>query len=131
MNNTEKSIIFFDGHCTICNFFVTFMFKIDKKKKLYYAPLQGKTADKILTNKKNNTTVIFYTNKNEFVYSTALIKILEFLDFPWRLVVIFYLIPRFIRDTIYKIISKYRYLFFKQKKQCRIPTKEESKYFLP
>jgi predicted DCC family thiol-disulfide oxidoreductase YuxK len=39
-----EHIIFFDGVCSLCNAFIDFLIKRDKKSVLRYAPLQGRTA---------------------------------------------------------------------------------------
>ena len=47
-NLEDKKIIFFDGYCGLCNFFVTTVIKLDKKRMFRYAPLQGELAKELL-----------------------------------------------------------------------------------
>ena len=47
MKNVKK-IIFFDGHCGLCDRFVTKIFHLDKKRRFHFAPLQGPTASRML-----------------------------------------------------------------------------------
>ena len=37
-------IVYFDGYCNVCNRFVDFLIRHDRKRELKYAPLQGTTA---------------------------------------------------------------------------------------
>ena len=52
-------LVLFDGVCALCNSSVKFLVRIDKKKKLRYASLQGETAQALF--KRQN---IFFDSDN-------------------------------------------------------------------
>ena len=62
--------------------------------------------------------------------STAALKLARMLRFPWNLAYGFIIVPRFLRDPIYKLIANNRYRWFGKKETCRIPTPEEIARFL-
>lgn len=128
-----KNIIFFDGVCNLCNQFVDFILKADKSNKIYIASLQGQTAQNLLKNEnlKNLTTIIYYKNNKTFKQSSAVIEIATDLGYPYKLIVIFKIIPATVRDALYSIISKYRYKIFGKRSTCRLPTEKEQEQFLP
>ena len=52
-------------------------------------------------------------NGNEIYFkSDAVLRILKSLDGLWPLLYGFLIVPRFIRDPVYDIVSKYRYKWF-------------------
>lgn len=129
----EQHIVYFDGVCGVCNFFVDFLIRFDKRNKLLFAPLQGETAAKNLAIDPNQQfdTVIFHDKRKLYYKSSAALRILSVMGGGWKLFSIFLIIPAFIRDFIYDLIANNRYKLFGKKETCRIPTKEERKKFLP
>jgi predicted DCC family thiol-disulfide oxidoreductase YuxK len=123
-------IIFFDGNCALCNRFVCFLLKHDKKKMLLFAPLQGKTIQQTKAyNIKDRESVIFLKGELLFIKSEAILEVLASLDGIWKIVKILKSIPRWIRDFFYDVIAKKRYAWFGNA-SCRIMTKEEKGRFL-
>src|SRR5437868_2619150 len=39
-----QKIVYFDGHCNVCNAFIDFLIRHDTRRVLKFAPLQGSTA---------------------------------------------------------------------------------------
>ena len=122
----ENQVILFDGVCNFCNYLVNFAIKKDKKKILRFAPLQGETAKRLITDYKiNHTTlssVIFIDNGKAYTQSSAALRICKHLDSGWKLFYGLIVIPKFIRDAIYNIIARNRYKWFGKKDTCMIPT---------
>lgn len=75
-------------------------------------------------------SIILIDNSTIYTKSTALIKIAKKLKFPFFLLQIFIVIPKFIRDYIYDLIAKNRYRWFGKKDHCAIPKKEDLARFL-
>ena len=123
----KKPIIFFDGNCGVCNFFVQFVLKWDKKEFFYFAHLNSDFTKKVLSDldsldyfKKDSILLLDY-NLNIWTYSTAVLKIFRELKF-FSSFYFFILIPKFLRDTVYKIFAKNRHLFIKNK--CTVLNKD-------
>lgn len=117
-------IIFFDGICGLCNRFVDFVISRDHKKRFLFAPLQGKTAASFNIRSQTPDSMIFKSNGWYYKKSTAALKILILLGGGWKLLHIFFIFPRFLRDFIYDLIAKNRYKMFGTV-ACRIPSAEE------
>lgn len=130
----NERIVFFDGVCNFCNYWVQFALKRDKRNLLKFAPLQGKTARLLLPQHDINpdiiTSVIFYDNGKVYVESSAALRVSLYLSSFWKVLYIFNVIPLFIRDRIYKWIGKNRYKWFGKKESCMIPTAEQRQKFL-
>ena len=127
----SKNIIFFDGVCELCDWFVNFIFKRDTKKQFLYAPLQGKTAQTYV-NKEDTQglkSIIFFTEGKLLKESPALKSIMKKLYPRWTF--FFVLLPDFIFNLFYRFIAKRRYTFFGKKENLYQSNKEQEKYFLP
>ena len=135
MNNfNDKSIILFDGVCNLCNSSVNFIIKHDKKKHFLFASLQSDAAKEILLQfpTKNLTldSILLIEGKDIYEKSSAALKISKHLSNGFHLFNYFIIIPLFIRDSIYNLISKNRYKWFGRKDKCMIPTEEVKSRFL-
>lgn len=130
-----ENIVFFDGVCNLCNRLVNILWKMDKDHKLYYASLQSEFADDFFSGKEINhlslDTVYFYSDNKLYSKSKAIGHILLLFGSKYKLLgKIILLFPSFIADSVYSFIARIRYILWGKRSSCRIPTKEEAKYFL-
>ena len=129
-----QTSVFFDGVCNLCNRGVNFLIKHDKKGVLKFASLQSEyaqnTIPKELLNRENLDTIVVYTNGKLYNRSNAVLKLCKILGGGFYVFLIGYLIPRFIRDGLYRFIANNRYRWFGKKLQCRIPTVDLKDRFL-
>jgi len=132
--STTTTILFFDGHCNLCNNSVDFVITRDKKHVFRFAPLQGETAKDVLgdVNIDLEHPDSFVLSKDNEVYfrSTAALMVARQLGFPWSLMSVFLVVPPFIRDAVYNLIARNRYKWFGRKETCRLPSPEERSLFL-
>ncbi len=129
----DSTIILFDGVCNLCNGFVQFVIRNDKSKKFKFGSLQSASAQHLLTKydiTNELKTVILISGGKVYYKSTAALKILKQLNFPLPILYFLILVPKFIRDYFYDIISRNRYKWFGQKDTCMIPTPELSSRFI-
>ncbi|MEK6773571.1 MAG: DCC1-like thiol-disulfide oxidoreductase family protein [Bdellovibrionota bacterium] len=130
------NILFFDGHCNLCNGLVDWLLRKDKNGKIKFASLQGETAKKTLSSNHLNSihdpeTVLYFQHGIIYERSTAILKCLQDIGGIWKLVAIFFLIPRSLRDLTYRLIATNRYRIFGRRETCRIPTPQEAARLLP
>jgi predicted DCC family thiol-disulfide oxidoreductase YuxK len=130
----DHPIVLFDGVCNLCNKSVQFIIKHDKKKEFRFGSLQGKEGQKLLAlynlpADELNTLVLIENNKI-YTRSTATLRIAKRLGGIWKLFYAYIIIPRFIRDGVYRIISRNRYKWFGKKDACMIPSKDLKERFL-
>ncbi len=134
MQTEPKHIIFFDGVCNLCNNAVQFIIRRDSKNIFRFASLQSDFAREFLgENYPDNPefdTIIYFKDGRLLERSTAVLHICKKLKFPWPLLAAFLIVPRFIRDFFYRIISRNRYKWFGKKDQCMIPSPELKNRFL-
>jgi len=130
----NNHIILFDGVCNLCSGFLQFVYKRDKQGRFKFAWLQDEISGEILTwldlNSDSFKTIILIEDETAFYKSTAFLKIVKYLCFPWPLLSVGYIFPRFIRDWIYDFVAENRYKWFGKKEQCMVPTGDLLKRFL-
>ena len=126
---TQQIVILFDGICNLCNGTVDFLIKRDRNKQFRFVALQSVTG-KILIQKFNippaTESVIAIKQKLIYFESDAAIEIARLLPFPWKLAILIKIIPKKLRDYIYRIIAKNRYKWFGKTESCRILSEENT-----
>ncbi len=127
-------VLYFDGVCNLCNWVVLFVIKRDKKKSFKFASLQSAYCQKVMEQlhlKSDFYETFILSRNNKFYFkSTAVLYVLKDLRGLWQLAYIFIIIPKFIRDFLYTIVSKTRYTVFGKQKKCFLPTSDISDRFL-
>lgn len=130
----NKSIILFDGVCTLCNASIDFILKRDHKNRFLVGALQEPVSKKVLSNFQVDPayldSLVLVENGKVYFRSTAALRIAKKLNSPWPLFYFLIAIPAFLRDPVYDWIGKNRYRWFGKKSTCRIPTSEERQKFL-
>ena len=130
----ERKIILFDGVCNLCNGFVQFIIKRDQNAIFKFAALQSDFGQAFLKSQNLNQlelkSVILIEGEKIYTQSKAALKITKYLDGAWKFGYAFIIVPPFIRNGFYKIVSKYRYKWFGKKNQCMIPNAEFKNRFL-
>ncbi|MEE8380972.1 MAG: DCC1-like thiol-disulfide oxidoreductase family protein [Thermodesulfobacteriota bacterium] len=129
----KKSLIIFDGLCNLCNWTVNFVIKRDKKSIFNFTTCQSDAGKQILTADGLDigevSTVYLIENKTVYDKSTAVLRILKKLPFPWYLAYLLIVIPKRVRDYIYNLVARNRYRWFGIRNGCSIPNKKNKKNF--
>ena len=128
------NIIFFDGVCNLCNKSINRLIKNDVKKKFKFASLQSDFAMSFvpdqMINHKNLDTILLYKNGQFYDRSNAVLNICKALGGGFNLFLIGYIIPRFVRDAMYRFVANNRYEWFGKEDQCMVPTDDLKDRFL-
>ncbi|MCY0979039.1 DUF393 domain-containing protein [Chryseobacterium wangxinyae] len=129
----DKHIVFFDGECGVCNFWVQWILERDKNDQFMFASLQSPFGQKFLSERgletKQFKTMYLWKLKSYYLTkSEAVLKIANLLGGIYKLTVIGKLLPSFLRDKIYDQISENRMKMANQK--CYLPTPDERKKFI-
>jgi len=131
--NSESSIVFFDGVCGLCNHAINFLMARDQHRRLRFAPLQGVAARELVPDEVRSKldTFVFSDQGRLFYRSTALARILMRIGGLWWLIgALLWLIPAPLRNLGYRCVARVRYRLFGKHESCRLPTAEERALFL-
>ncbi len=129
-----SAIILFDGVCNFCNAWVNFVISRDSSKRFKFAPLQSDTGQKLLQehriDRAETDSVVLVEDGRAYTHSSAILRIAQGLGGVYRAASVFNLIPKPLRDFVYKIIARNRYRFFGKKEVCMMPTPDVRERFL-
>ena len=126
----QRSIVLYDGTCGLCNRVVRFLLKRDRQDRLRFAALQSAPGREILARHDRSDadleTVLFVRNWGEpsedlLSRSDAAISATRALGGSWRLAIVFYVVPRIVRDAGYNFIARRRYRLFGKFDTCPVP----------
>jgi predicted DCC family thiol-disulfide oxidoreductase YuxK len=125
-------IIFFDGYCGLCNGFVDFILKFDKNAVFKFSPLQSEFAKTKLNQSdvEDLKSVVVIINDKTYRKAEAALKALAELGWPWKILLIFSLLPEKVLNLFYDLIAANRYRIFGKRETCRLPTPEERERFI-
>lgn len=130
----NKVIVLFDGICNLCNGAVQLIMKLDKNDSFRFASLQSEKAIPYLKNCNINseslTSIVVVDDKKCFSESDAVLRITYKLGRVYKLLIILKIIPKRLRDSIYKFIARNRYSWFGKKDSCPLPDEKTIKKFL-
>lgn len=131
----HQRIILFDGVCNLCNGSVIFVLQREKTSIFKFASIQSQAGQDLLAwcglPRDFNQAVVLIDRGKTYFGSTAALKIGQHLRFPWSLFATAGLIvPRFIRDWVYRQIAIHRYQWFGKRDMCMVPTENLQARFL-
>jgi predicted DCC family thiol-disulfide oxidoreductase YuxK len=129
-----QPVIFFDGVCNLCNAAVQFIIKHDKAAVFKLAALQSAAATRLLVNLPGNEaaadSILLLENGKVYTRSTAALRIAKRLTGRWKLLYVLILVPRFIRDAVYKLVARNRYRIWGKQDNCMVPAPDLQERFL-
>ena len=128
----ERPILFFDGECKFCNYSVHFVLRNELNKDFLFAHLQDENIQKYLVEKSNNPirdSIYVLENGELFHYSEAAVVISKYLKKPYSFFQVSKVIPRFIRDYIYRLVAAIRLKLAGKMDQCIYPKELEGRVF--
>ena len=139
-------VVLFDGVCNFCNSMIQFVVDHERAPALSFAPLQSEIARGLLervfgeeeakrlvrgaTGEGDPDSVVLIEGGRGYTHSTAALRIGRRLRAPWRWLSALVIVPRPLRDLVYRWIGRNRYRWFGKTETCRIPTPELRARFL-
>lgn len=130
----DKKLILFDGVCNLCNSSVNFIIDRDSNDTFRFASLQSAKGQEVMKQfglpDGEYNSFLLLDNGKLYMRSTAALKVAKYLPGVWKLLYVFIIVPKFIRDFVYNVIAKYRYKWFGKAESCRVPTPESKAKFV-
>ncbi len=127
-------MVLFDGVCNLCNGTVRFIARRDPGARFRFAALQSPIGRELLGLSALPDgaleTLVLLEEGRLFVRSTAALRIARRLSGLWPLAYGAIVIPRPIRDGVYRLIARHRYRLFGRQETCMIPSADLRSRFL-
>ncbi len=133
-------VLLYDGECGFCQRTVRWLLRRDLRATLWFAPQQLPAAAAALARhgvaaETLNAAVLISSfdapGERITVGADAVLKAVGLLGGPWEVLAWFArLVPRVVRDTVYRLIARNRLRLFPAAMQCDLPTPNERRQFL-
>ncbi|MFG6496151.1 thiol-disulfide oxidoreductase DCC family protein [Fictibacillus sp. UD] len=130
----KEAVLLFDGICNLCNSSVQFILKHEKSSVLKFSAIQSEAGQKLLSRYNidpvHTNSVILIKDGKVYTESDAVFATSQFLKFPFNLGKVLVIVPKPLRNFLYKKVAKNRYRWFGKKDSCMIPTPDLKNRFL-
>lgn len=127
----SNPIIAFDGVCNLCNGFIQWLIKRDKKKQFRYTTLQSNTGEILKrTIEVNGDSVLLVYKEQIYALSDVGLKCMQILGGGWTILSWLIYLPKGFRDMVYRYIAENRYKWFGKSDVCMMPDPSIKSLFL-
>lgn len=132
-------VVLYDGVCGLCNRLVQFILKRDVHDRFRFASLQSEFAATLLKRHGADSrdldtlyVVIDHGQPSERVLmrSDAILHVVRTLGGIWKLAGAGRLLPKALRDGMYRIVARNRYRVFGKHESCMLPAPQHRQKFL-
>ncbi|MEQ3655411.1 MAG: DUF393 domain-containing protein [Dokdonia sp.] len=122
--SAPASTIIFDAECSLCNGVVGWLFTYAPGTVFEFVPFQSPKGQQLLTDFGFATdaleTVILIEADTVLTHSDGFLKIMAGIPRWKRVASLLALVPRLLRDGIYKIAARYRVQWFGKSGSCAL-----------
>jgi predicted DCC family thiol-disulfide oxidoreductase YuxK len=129
------SVIVFDGVCMLCSRWVDFVLRRDPHGRYKFAAMQTASGRALLIehgiDPDDPLSFLLLEDKKGYTDTDAIVRILRSLGPGWKFTALLVsIVPRFVRDPLYRWIARNRYRMFGRRAACRVPTADIADRFL-
>lgn len=110
-----RPVLLYDGVCALCNWTVRVVLRLDRRKRVRFAPLGGEYAARVLERypeAREVDSLILVDSERVLVKSDAVLRLAHHLGGVWRPLAVLRLVPRPVRDWVYDRVARHRYRLF-------------------
>ena len=126
----DKPLIVFDGLCVLCSANARFVLRHDRRRHFNLTTAQGPLGEALYRHfglaTDDYETMLVIENGRLFTKSDGAIAIARGLGWPWRAAALARIVPRPIRDSVYRLIARNRYRIFGRRETCWLPAPDEA-----
>lgn len=127
-------IVLYDGECGFCTGTVQFMIKRDRAERFRFASLQSEPGRELCVQCGLEPgaldTMVLIDAGRAYTESDAVVRVARQLDGIWKLGAVCRLIPRPIRQWLYRVLARNRHRWFRSHPECWIPDAALRRRFL-
>jgi predicted DCC family thiol-disulfide oxidoreductase YuxK len=131
---TAHPIVLFDGICNLCNGAVQLILRRDPAGRFRFASLQSPAGEEMQTrlgiDPKALDSILLVEGERWYRESDAALRIAVGLGGIWKAAALLRLMPRPLRDALYRWVARNRYRWFGKQETCWLPTPELRGRFL-
>lgn len=133
LKGMSAPVVFFDGHCALCAFWVRFLLARDTRRTYRFASLDSaaaRSAGVALKPGMDPETVVLLRDGRLWERSDAALRILAGLGGLWKAFLVLRFVPSAFRDAVYRWVARNRYRWFGRTDSCFMPDPGQRDLFL-
>lgn len=119
------ALMVFDGVCNVCSGYVRAVAAMDRDGIISFTSIQSRHGAQLCRqngiNPNDPSTFLFIRDGVVHEGTDAMIAMFDCLPAPWRWLRTMAIIPRGLRDAIYRWIARNRYSIFGRRRVCVVP----------
>ncbi|OYW75692.1 MAG: hypothetical protein B7Z37_12080 [Verrucomicrobia bacterium 12-59-8] len=130
----KPMLVFYDAACGLCDGFIRHVAGADKAGLLRFAPLNGVTAKANhieLPEQRTEWTIVVVEDDKVLERSDAVLAILGKTPLWADIADLACIVPRWLRDVIYRKVARWRHLVAIKEDACELPPLEMRRKLLP
>ena len=123
---TGGPIIIFDARCVLCTANARFVLRHDRRRHFRLASMQGEVGARLFrengVDPDDPDTILLVDGERVLRDSDAVLAIYAGCGWPWRALSALRLVPRGLRDPVYRLVARNRYRLFGRLESCWVPS---------
>jgi predicted DCC family thiol-disulfide oxidoreductase YuxK len=129
-------VVLYDGTCALCSAAVRFVIARDAAGRFRFAALQSEVGARLLRERGRKPPVgppgslLLVEGRAVLAESEAALRIARSLDGAWPAMAVLRLVPRALRDPIYRFVARRRHRWFGRASGCDLPDPDHVGRFL-
>ncbi|WCE02959.1 thiol-disulfide oxidoreductase DCC family protein [Pseudoxanthomonas sp. JBR18] len=127
------AVIVFDGTCVLCNGWVRFLLRHDRRGRYRFAAMQGSSGRALLAahglDPEDPASFLLVDAQGMRTDTAAIVRVLVGLGGLWRLALLARVLPRGLGDAGYRFLARRRKRWFGST-ACTVPSPEQRERFL-
>ena len=129
-----QDLIVFDGTCVLCNGFMRFILRFDRRKRFKFLTAQSDMGQQLYQHHGLDSTdfetFLVFVDGQLVERLDGVLAIYTRLGWPWKITGAAHILPGPAKNWLYGLVARNRYKIFGQYDQCMIPTPEIKERFL-
>ena len=132
--NDAGPILVFDGTCLLCNRSVQFILRHDDAARYRFAAMQSAAGAALMRahgfDPRDPDSVLLVEGNLAYADSDAVLRVLAGFGGIYRAASALRLLPRGVRDRLYRWVARNRYRWFGRSDTCWLPAPEHADRFI-
>jgi predicted DCC family thiol-disulfide oxidoreductase YuxK len=123
----NRPLFVFDGVCVLCSGGASWVMRRDLAARIAFTPAQGEIGQALYRHYglAIDDTYLFLVDGQAYGLSEGYFRLARVLGGVWRLAAVLRLVPRALRDAVYRLVARNRYRWFGKVEACALLTPEQ------
>jgi len=123
----SRPLFVFDGVCVLCSGGASQVMRLDRAARIAFTDAQGAIGQALYRHYglALDDTYLFLVDGRAYGLSEGYFQVARVLGGAWRPAAVLRLVPRVLRDAVYRLIARNRYRWFGRAEHCALLTPEQ------